>query len=366
MSLTFSDIAPDELSSFDTDLEAFVPTGETIRIPANEWVEHTEKLTIGSKDFTLDTRVQFLDPRLSSISLRKTNATTGTYAGGEARIDFNGVVVSKRILEVLFNDKWINAEDFCFGALRAMNPGLDISTEKLRSLYRGYGFDMTAESPMYLQHLGASAEAYTEIAHKFLELGATENTRDIRNQGLKVEVMSSYRHQGAGLAIHELEISHADRSRSVANPNSGFIGFMDATYNVFLEITKIHALRSKLKRVLAEDPDNETAKMANHKIAEMFSQTRLRRPFHNWGGLTAINELMAPGEDFDIDMVRYYSQQVPCGRMTVETASGPDTWSVWRTAGNPVETMRSEAPNPSPEADVSVEIAEMLSADNPM
>ncbi len=319
-----SQITPGELQgSFDPSVNPFVVSGVTTRVRANEWVEGREEIEVGGERHAFDTRYMLVNPRLSSVSFRHTRARTGD------RKDFNATVVTGRKLEILDpgDGQYKDVTSLCLAAIRAQNPGINASDEALLRLLASYGFEPHGELPMYLQHLGSSEEAFNAIVEEFVALGAQPG--DVNSAENKVSVRGFYRMGGEGLSIEALELGMADRSAATVNPNAGYIGALDATWQTFLEIMRIHRTRSILKQVLennaSESDEAQQAKLMEDGYHTLFSSSRRRRPFRNWGGTTKVFD------ELDDTKVNYYSQQVPCGRMTVSTPTGPSTWDVWTT-----------------------------------
>jgi hypothetical protein len=215
-------------------------------------------------------------------------------------------------------------------ALRKANPNMTRSDIDIMLDLKPYGFDPSGKLPMYLQHLGASEAGFAHAAQVFMELGARENTGQVRAQGLKSKLAHSYRHD-EGVPIHTLEISKADRSRSAAG--TGFIGFFDASWNTFQTIVKIDRQRTALRAALAADPKNVEAAKAEAEIRQIFSTASKLRAFHNWGGTSLIYD--------ELDNTKYvcYPQQVPCGRFSLYTGNGSETklLSVWGTRAQNLE-----------------------------
>jgi hypothetical protein len=309
------DIITDDLSGFEGGNTPFAIAGETTTVYANEWTVTREDIIVGGKTFTFDVRYKFVNPILSSVALRMTNAVTRNN-----RIDFNATVVSKRELQVLVGSDWIDISDMCVSALRKANPNIAKSDADIILDLRPYGLDFTGQLPMYLQHLGANQAAFEQLADQFIALGARDNTTQVRARGQRSTLIKSLRHD-EGVAIASLEVSKADRSRSATN--SGFIGFLDASWGTLQRIISVDRQRSALRKALEMDPTNATAAAKEAEIRQIFSSAQRLRAFRNWGGTSAISDPL------DQDKISYYAQQVPCGRLSVATAEGNQLWSVW-------------------------------------
>lgn len=339
LSAVLDDLMTDDFAGFEGGNTPIIAAGETIQVKANEWTVDREEIEINGAKHVFDVRYMFVNPRLSSIALRRTDASSMS-----GRIDFNATVVSERQLEFLIGGQWISLQTLCLKALRKANPGMEqrTDTDILQDL-KNYGFDLGGNLPMYLQHLGADTEAFHSVAEKFVALGARENTEQVRAKGQRSVLVSSYRHdETVPLAL--LEVNKADRSRSATN--TGFIGFADAAWNTFTQIVSIDAQRTALRKVIESHAlDSDEAKAAAAKEAEirqMFGTAQQVRPFRNWGG-TSINKDVLSGD------IRYYAQQVPCGRFAVKTADGSQTWSVWGTRAKSGQAQPQPSTPPVPE-----------------
>lgn len=346
-------LAPNSvLNDFDLDLAPIVVSGATTNVRSNEWVETVESIEVFGQRHNFNVRWRLTNPRLSSISFRVTTprAVEGQESRGP-RPDFTGVVMCGRELEVFVNDQWLDVSGLICAAVRKSNGGLDgISDERILLQLKGYGLDLAGEMPMYLQHLGASREKFEEIAARFVALGAhARDQRPGRGEANRVNVQAFYRMENDGLPVAGFEIGYANRAAASVNPNSGFIGMLDATWNTFLVTAQIHKNRSALQRLITEDPDSDAgkqARLAEQAYVNLFSSPRERRPFHNWGGTSVVPNQLDPA------VVNYYSQQVPCGRFAVDTDDGPEVWDVWttrqdRTDGETNSTEGSESSQPS-------------------
>lgn len=314
---TLLDGLADDLTGFEGGNAPFVISGETISVKANEWTVTREDIAMGDKTFGFDVRYRFVNPILSSMALRVTNTATRNN-----RIDFNATIVSKRELQILVGTEWIDLSQMCVSALRKANPNITKSDADILLDLRPYGFDLTGQLPMYLQHLGANAEAFESVAQHFIALGARENTNQVRARGQRSQLIKSFRHD-EGISIASLEISKADRTRSATN--TGFIGFLDASWGTFQRIIAVDRQRSALRKALEADPTNAAAAAKEAEIRQIFSTAQRLRAFRNWGGTTALVDPL------DNDKVTYYAQQVPCGRFAVVDNGTDKTWSVWGT-----------------------------------
>lgn len=320
----FDDIIDDILIGFEGGNAAYEVPGETITIKTGEWVTGREKIEIGGKLHEFATRYMLHNPILSSLALRITQARTMT-----DRRDFTATVVTERSLQVQMNGEWVDIVDIALGVLRRGNPNLsNRSDEDILLDLRNYGFEPKGRIPMFLQHLGASDEGFAEAAANFVDLGAKENTAQVaaRSQGRLSRVQASFRHD-EGVPVRTLEISKVDRSKSMNN--TGFIGFLDATWNTFMQAVSYDKQRSAVARVLASDPTNADAAAKEAQIREQFSTPNLLRAFRNWGGTTTVLD------PIDDDKVRHYPQQVPCGRLSVLdqrfAAGDVANYNVWST-----------------------------------
>lgn len=322
----FVSLFGEDLSAFDGNNPAFLVTGETLEIKANEPFISTEVLDINGHQRELTVRTTFINPTLTSVQLRRTDATN--YAG---RIDFNATVVSERVLEVeIVPGSWMNIADLAVGLIRRANPSINKSDTAILQNLRTYGFDPSARLPMYLQHLGASESAFDAIAEHLKSIGGRDVTDETRRRatGQKSHLVAQIRHD-EGVLIGQMDISRSDRSRSESN--SGFIGHLDASFSVFRAAVAFDHERTILKKVIEADPTNTDAIRRATEIREMFSTGIRLRAFRNWGGVSRReNHLMGT--------VEYYAQQVPCGRLSVIPVSSdgvrqaPHRYSVWSTA----------------------------------
>lgn len=315
-----ADLLTDDFSGFEGGNEAYQIPGEVQTLVANQWLTSREEIEIGGKRYAYTTRVRLVDPILSSMALRKTNATTMAN-----RLDFNATVVAGRELEIEVDGKFMPIQQFALQAIRQGNPGLHRSDADILLDLKNYGWDPSGRLPMYLQHLGANQETFRAAAAHFATLGAKDNTEGVKSRarGQASEVLMSIRHDDGGVPIAQLEISHVDRSRS--SNNTGFIGFFDATWNTFVKVIGMDRTRTAIRKTLAADPTNKEAAQKDQEIRELFSTARTFRAFRNWGGTTVLHDALDPTK------VTYYAQQVPCGRFAVAGTGGSHTYSVWST-----------------------------------
>jgi hypothetical protein len=318
----FDDIITDELIGFEGGNTAYQVPGESIAIKAGEYWVSREKVQIGDALHEFNVRTRFINPILSSMALRITNARTM-----EGRRDFTGTVVAERELQVMIGDEWVDIVDIALGVLRKGNPGLShrSDTDILLDL-KNYGFEPRGRLPMFLQHLGSNDKGFMEAAEHFVALGAKDNTAQVatRSQGKLSRVQASFRHD-EGVPINTLEISRVDRTKSMNN--TGFIGFLDATWNTFMKAVDYDKRRTAIRHILAEDVTNKEAAQQEAEIRDRFSQPNLLRAFRNWGGTTTVVD------PIDDDKIRHFPQQVPCGRLSVHDTrfNGTDVvnYNVW-------------------------------------
>lgn len=330
MSLTaLNEAIVDAFSSFDDELEPIVSLSEPITVPANTWVTDREIITINGVDMAFNTQFMFIDPILSSISHRTTNATNSeTNEVYENRKDFSAVVVAGRAVKVEVNPgEWQSLEDFALHLIRTANPNATSSDADILAVLKGYGWDQRGRHPMYLQHLGADPDLFAEVTHQFEALGAKENTASVKTTGQLSHVQSSWRHS-SGPDIASLEISKADRSRS--RNGTGFVGFFEAAFGTFGYALAFHRERSALTKLKQAEETQVAATARDIEILRMFQNPSTRSAFRNWGGTNRVVNVID-------DTVNWWAQQVPCGRFDVvvgRNADGPEvaTWSVWGTS----------------------------------
>lgn len=314
------DLLAEDFSGFEGDNAPITVPGEITTITANEWVTTSEEIIIGGQSVLLGVRYRFINPILSSLALRQTDAVTRT-----GRIDFTATVASKREMQVETTNGWISLEDFICNALRIANPNLTKSNDHILLDLKHYGIDPSGTLPMYLQHLGANRESFEQIANQFMSMGAVNNTSQVagRAQGTRSKLLSSYR-VNEGVPIHTLEISKVDRSQSTSG--TGFVGFLDGFWNTFTQVVKMDRARTAAKKILTTDASNAAAAEEEARIRNIFSNARTLRAFRNWGGTTVTTSILD-------DSVSYYAQQLPCGRFSVRSPQDQavHTWSVWST-----------------------------------
>lgn len=319
---TLLDFLSEEIGSFEGGNESFIVPGEVSEVVANTPIIGREVVTINNRTREFVTRTTFINPTLTSITLRFTETDKNP-----RRIDFAATVASNRLLEVeVGDDRWMSMETFVPAVIRQMNPGQqDRSDIDILLDLKNYGFDPVGRLPMYLQHLGASEELFSRIAQDFIELGARDVTDEQRRRsnGKRSVVQHAYRHD-SGVAVAQMDISRNDRSRSATN--SGFIGFLDATMTVLTEAIRFDKRRTTLYALQQQDPTNVEIAGELREISELFSTGLRLRAFRNWGGVhKAVNLLDSTG-------ATYWPQQVPCGRLTVlDENKAEHRWSVWTT-----------------------------------
>jgi len=344
--LQLDDLLTEDMLEFDGGNEQIEVSGDSITVYAGLWTTTRETIAVGDKEHSFNVRYKFIDPILTSILMRETNTTTGTRPNPVGpRIDCNATVVSQRVLELQVGDTWMREQDFVLKMLRMANPSLTRSDDEILQDLKSYGFDPRGRVPMYLQHLGASNEGFALNAADFVSRGARNNTEEVkrRAQGQKSVVKGSFRHD-QGVKIVSMEISKANRALS--QTRSGFIGFADGAWGTVTQIVKLDRQRSAIRRILEDENSTTDVKKAaadeDTRIKNLFANTRSRRAFHNWGGTTAVVDILQD------DKVAYYSQQVPCGRYTVASdyviegkgdeatlkPINPTMYSVWNRAEN--------------------------------
>lgn len=348
MSAVLDEIALDGFSGFEGGNDTIYVANEITVVKANEWVQSREMIEINGSPIEFETRYRFIDPILSSIALRRTNATTQ-----QGRIDFNATVVAERDLEIQLDGKWISAEDFVCQVLRRANPHLKTSNEAILHDLKQYGLDLGGRLPMYLQHLGADEDAFNSCAEIFAAYGANDNSAQVasRTKGKNSTLSRSLRVDD-GVAIATLEISRVDREMSMTH--TGFIGFLDGFWGTFSHIVEMDKTRSALAKVLAEDPTNKEAAEAEARIRGIFGNSRTLRAFRNWGGTSRV---VAPLDG----SVQYYAQQVPCGRLSIQPdlTLKPITFSVWGTsAANKAASDAVPVMDPTVEPPVEITVPE--------
>lgn len=353
----FDEILTDDISGFAGDNEAFQVPGEVITYVAGEPILNQEDIYIGGVKRTFVTQVQFIDPILSSMAIRHTDART--FDG--IRIDFNATVVSNRKLSIQLPDgNWIDLLDFAIRMVRKGNPNLSLNNTEIALKLKNYGFDPSGRLPMYLQHLGANEDLFMRNSVHFQSLGALSNVDQVRNSslGTKSVVAHSFRHP-EGIRMSSLDVSKVDRTQSTTDTSTGYIGFFDAAFNTLTYIIGMDKRRSVLKKIGMEQGEEAfmSARQEEAKMRDLFQTARLARAFRNWGGTARVvrqNVL----EDDVVDSIEYFPQQVPCGRFAVDSGYGPGdtmTYSVWRARtftnriGEPMGE-GEETPSEAPEA----------------
>lgn len=336
----FQGLLTEDFEDFDDSLEQYELTGQITTIESGVWHETREQIQLGDVSKPFNVRWRFVDPILSSIILRKTFTTPNP----EPRTDFNATIVSHREMQVQVGTQWYDLSAFIAQAIRAGSATARGKTdEDILHTLRQYGFDPTARLPMYLQHLGAGEEAFNLIAADFSDRGATLNTNEVqaRAQGRKSQVMASYRHR-EGIPVRTMEISKANRSLS--QTNSGFIGFLDASWGTLSKVLAAHRQRLALDKIIKDPAAPLSAKQAaaarETEIRNLFTVPTSARAFRNWGGTSEVIDIL------DANAVsRFYAQQVPCGRMTVGEQDNTAIYSVWTIS-------RLQTPNPTPAAEM--------------
>lgn len=325
----------DDFQDFEGGNAPIVISGEIATYTAGEWHASREVIQLpNGKMITMGTRTRFINPILTSITERNTKTLTR-----ENRNDFNATVVSEREMQVELADGFVPLADFVCEFLRKANPNMNRTNDQILLDLKTYGLDINGRLPMYIQQLGASPEKFKEVAAHFQSFGAVDNSQQVstRQTGTSSRLVKSYRIE-EGIPIHNLEISHVDRSKS--QTNSGFIGFLDAFWNTFTLAIAIDKIRTGNTKILKEDPTNAEAAASEAEIRKIFSTPRLLRSFRNWGGTSKVVA--------DLDQsIRYYPVQVPCGRFSIipEGVTKPHIYNVW--ANNAAERVQSENDLPS-------------------
>jgi hypothetical protein len=320
MTDVLGDLLTEDFGEFEGGNTAYEVPGEVASVTANEWFTARETVEINGKSHAFNVRYRFVNPLLSSIALRKTNANTRI-----GRIDFNATVVSNRELEVEVGNQWVSLQDFALAAIRRGNPQLQRSDDDILLDLRSYGFDPSGRLPMYLQHLGASQEAFEAVAGNFRQLGARDNRQQVqgRTTGQRSQVLASFRHD-EGVPIRSMDISRVDRAMS--QNGTGFIGFLDGAWGTFTKVVAMDRRRTAIAKVQANDPTNAEAAEEEARIRQIFSNARSLRAFRNWGGTTAVLDPL------DETKVTFYAQQVPCGRFSIYGLGHEiETYNVWGT-----------------------------------
>jgi len=318
----------EDFGTFDDTLEQLEMSGEIVTIAAGKWNNAQEAIVVGDKSHMFNVRYRFADPILSSIILRKT--LTATHP--EGRIDFNATIVSHRDLQVQVGDDWIDIGAFAAAAVRRASPNAHQTDDTILNILAQYGWNPTERFPMYLQHLGAGQDAFNQIASHFVSIGATDNTKDVRSraQGQRSSVLAAYRHPG-DVPVISMETSKANRSLSMTG--SGFIGFLDGTWGTLTKVLVAHRTRQALQTILDNPNSTEaqrTQAAANQAhIRNIFTTPVLARAFRNWGGTTEVPDVLGENPS------RYFAQQVPCGRFTID---GGTTYSVWTSRADGTAT----------------------------
>lgn len=320
----FEGLLTNDFALFDDSLPQLELTGEINTVVANDWNDNRETIIIGDVSKSFNTRIKFRDPILSSAILR----STVTQNAPEGRIDFNATIVAHRDFEIQVGDEWLTMEAFAAAAIKSSSPtAANASDETILHQLAQYGWDQSARLPMYLQHLGAGEQEFAEIKELLMSLGAYDNTDEVkaRSRGTKSTVMSSVRHR-EGIPVSQLEISKANRGLSLTN--SGFIGFLDGSWNTLLKVLAAHRTRIGLKQIIENPKSNDAQKAAaaaqETQIRNLFQVATSARAFRNWGGTSEVKDVLdanAPSS--------FYAQQVPCGRLTI---AGNHTLSVWTTS----------------------------------
>lgn len=326
----FTHLVAGDFAAFDDSVDQIQLTGEIINLPANQWVEARESISIGGVDHPFNTRIRFVNPILSSIILRETK----TVNNPDGRIDFNATIVCNRDLQLQLGDEWMDVSEFAVRAIKASAPAaMNMTEETILHILSQYGWNPTERLPMYLQHLGSGKEEFEQIAEHMVHLGAVNNTDEVRNRarGTRSSVLAAYRHR-EGIPVLNMEISHANRSLS--QTNSGFIGFLDGTWGTFTKAMTAHRTRISLQQVLNDPKSTQEAKEAaaaqETAIRNFFQTSTSARAFRNWGGTSEVKNVLDENEPS-----QFYAQQVPCGRLTVadhSTDTGSVVYSVWVSA----------------------------------
>lgn len=328
----FTALAQSDFATFDDSVDQLELTGEIIVVEANKWVETRETILIGNEEVSLNVRYRFIDPILSSIILR----STVTSNNPDGRIDFNATIVANREMEVQINDDWVSMAQFAVMAIKAASASAkNLSDETILHTLASYGWDQSGKNTIYLQHLGAGISEFDQIAEHFVSMGATNNTQSVkqRSQGTSSTVIAAFRHPNGGIPVAAMEISKADRSKS--QTNTGFIGFLDASWGTLTKVMKAHRTRIALDAIIknpdSTDEQRHAAAAQETQIRNLFQVAVAARAFRNWGGTT---EVVNPIDENAPS--KFYAQQVPCGRLYVNAGGDKVAYSVWTNANQAI------------------------------
>ncbi len=328
------ELMTDEIGEFEGGNPPYSINGEVLVVEANKPTVSRETIFLGDRAVTVNTRMTLINPQLSSIALRLTQARTFT-----DRQDFNATVVAEQRLEFEIEGQWISLQDLVLRVIRHRNKGLTRTDTDILLDLRSYGFEPNGRLPMYLQHISANRDEFHRIADHFRSMGARDNTEDVRrrSRGKKSIVQMSLR-TDTNVPISSIDINRSDRS-IISN---GFVGFADGRWSQFLEVLKLDSRRTAARRVsdrareefengtnttpLAEREDFKNAALEERRIADIFSTQTALRAFRNLGGVNVVADVL------DENRVQYYANQVGAGRFSVLDPKGIAVpYNVWST-----------------------------------
>lgn len=223
-----------------------------------------------------------------------------------------------------------------FHEIACTSAGASISKDEFLMNARKIGMKFMDGQPLFFQQFGANFDKFKEMINVFKDHGAQDVIGSITNN--KGSIKAAYELK-PGMPVTAFEVGTVDRTQSARfahdNVGQGFLNLVDAQFEQF---TRILGLRksAKLKRAEAESSNLSEDKIVALKTSADLDAKMSRMAISNWAGAQRRLERKQDGS-FEQHPI-YDVVNLPCGRFTVMTNSGPYECDLWTNNRNKVAT----------------------------
>lgn len=269
--------------------------------------------------------------RLTHLSLHERMSITNP---GQVYWQTTGAIANMGVdLGLILDNKEYSIQEFlCAWVNSELPPAKRISVQQFEAQADRLRLHYAGTMPMFVYHPGTDLAKYKAFIDTMRNLGAVDNIGNITDPRTIRESWNLSGIEGGGLNLTSIEIGTTDRSQSATN--QGFQDLVSAQIEHFQRVVKlrkaIKAMRDDLEeKVGGNKLKEEQVKAARDEISTLSDASVEMNRRASWGG-TQEGHVQAADGSRQPDG-KWYSVNVPCGRMALIDPSGReidlDLWS---------------------------------------